>query len=216
MVDHHAQGKNRVDAPWVVALTGGVAAGKSAVAERFQARGIAVHDADVAAREVVAPGSTGLQAITATFGAEVLDADGALDRQAMRQRIFADEDARRKLEAIVHPAVRERLRACVAADCTPYCILAIPLLAETWPQYDWADRVLVVDAPEALRRDRLMHRDGIDEALAGHMLASQVSRERRLELADDVIDNSGTPEQLDHAVDALHHRYLELAAKKSR
>lgn len=216
MVDDHARDRTTGVAPWVVALTGGVAAGKSAVAERFRALGIAVHDADVAARDAVAPGSPGLEAITAAFGAGVLDADGALDRRAMRQRVFDDDDARRKLEAIVHPAVRERLRACVQADCDPYCILAIPLLAETWPQYDWADRIAVVDAPDAMRMERLMRRDGIDAALAGRMLAAQASRERRLELANDVIDNSGTPGQLDHAVQSLHRRYLTLAAEKRR
>lgn len=201
-------------APWVVALTGGVAAGKNAVAERFQALGIAVHDADIAARAVVAPGTPGLGAIVEAFGRQMLDADGALDRKAMRQRVFADDAARAKLEAIVHPAVREWLRERVQADHGPYCMLAIPLLAETWPQYDWVDRVLVVDAPDALRKERLMRRDGIDAELAQRMLASQVARERRLQLADDVIDNGGTPGQLDAAVRALHARYLALAGEK--
>ena len=210
--DHATDGQK----PWVVALTGGVAAGKSAVAERFQALGVAVHDADDAAREAVAPGSAGLQAIVRDFGPGVLDGDGALDRKAMRRRVFDDDDARRRLEAIVHPAVRDLLRQRVRDTRGPYSILAIPLLAETWPQYDWVDRVLVVDAPEDVRRARLMRRDDIDEALARRMLAAQVPPQRRLELADDVIDNSGAPERLAPAVQLLHERYLELAAQARR
>ncbi len=201
----------RRHAGWVVALTGGVAAGKSAVAERFARLGIAVHDADIAAREVVAPGTPGLAAVVAAFGADVLDAHGALDRQAMRARVFDDDAERARLEAIVHPAVSAWLMRKVAADRGPYCILAIPLLAETWPSYDWVDRVLLVDVPAAVRKQRLMQRDGIDAQLAQRMIDAQVPAARRRALADDVIDNSGTPEQLDAAVQALHARYLELA-----
>jgi len=208
--ENPAQGRT----PWVVALTGGVAAGKSAVAARFAALGVAVHDADDAAREAVAPGSAGLEAIVESFGPGVLDADGALDRKAMRRRIFDDEAARRRLEAIVHPAVRDLLHQRVRDTRGPYSILAIPLLVETWPQYDWVDRVLVVDAPDEVREVRLMRRDDIDETLARRMLASQVSRARRLELADDVIDNSGATEPRDAAVRDLHERYLDLGAEK--
>jgi dephospho-CoA kinase len=199
---------------WVVALTGGVAAGKSVVAERFGTLGIAVHDADVAAREVVEPGTPGLNAIVRAFGPDVLDAVGKLDRKTMRERVFADDAARAQLEAIVHPAVRTRLMQHVRADRGPYCMLAIPLLAETWPRYDWVDRVLVVDAPDAIRKQRLMRRDDIGATLAQRMLDAQSPRERRLQLADDVIDNSGTPAQLDAAVRKLHENYLALAAKK--
>lgn len=195
----------------VVALTGGVAAGKSAVAERFRAHGVNVHDADQAAREVVAPGSRALADIVQHFGSDMLDAHGALDRKRMRQRVFDDAAVRAQLEAIVHPAVHAWLRERVQHENGPYCLLDIPLLVETWPQFDWVDRVLVVDAPEHLRMQRLMRRDGIDTALAQRMLTAQADRERRLQLADDVIDNGGDETQLDAAVDALHRRYLMLA-----
>lgn len=196
---------------YVVALTGGVASGKSTVARRFEALGIHVHDADVAAREVVAPDSAALAEIEFVFGAEALDAEGRLDRQAMRKRVFADPDARRRLEAIIHPRVRAWLRRRVGMDCGPYCMLAIPLLVETREHYAWVDRVLLVDAPEALQIERLMQRDGMDRVAAQRMLDAQSSRQQRLAIADDVIRNDGDAAALDAQVTVLHARYLELA-----
>ncbi|SFS06018.1 dephospho-CoA kinase [Dyella sp. OK004] len=198
--------------PYVVALTGGIAAGKSAVTRRFEAQGIAVYDADVAAREVVKPGSEGLQAVVDSFGTDVLDADGQLDRASMRRRVFADEKARRALEAITHPRVRTWLREHAEADRGPYCLLAIPLLAENIEHYRWVQRILVVDAPEAVQLERLMKRDGIDAALAQRMIERQASRSQRLALADDVIENGGDEAALDAAVAELHARYLAFAA----
>ncbi|MFC4528488.1 dephospho-CoA kinase [Dyella halodurans] len=197
---------------FVVALTGGVAAGKSAVSQRFETLGIQVYDADVAAREVIAPGTGGLQAVIDRFGDQVLDARGQLDRAAMRQRVFGDDVARRALEAIIHPRVRAWLHEHAHADRGPYCLLAIPLLAENMDHYRWVDRVLVVDAPEALQLDRLVRRDGIDEALARRMIERQASRTERLTLAHDVIENHGDEAELDRAVSQLHTRYLALAA----
>ena len=140
---------------FVVALTGGVAAGKDAVARRFEALGIHVHDADRAARAVVEPGQPALTEIEFVFGVEVLNEDGTLDRRALRERIFEDAGARARLETILHPRVREWLQRRVTTDRGPYCVLMIPLLAETWPQYDWVDRVLLVDAPEEAQIARL-------------------------------------------------------------
>jgi len=199
---------------YVVALTGGIAAGKSAVTRRFAALGVPVHDADVAAREVVAPGSEGLAAVVAAFGDEMLDAEGRLDRPAMRRRVFADPAARRTLEGIIHPRVRHWLHERALADTTPYCLLAIPLLAENIVHYRWVDRVLLVDAPVEQQLERLVARDGIDEALARRMLAQQARREERLTLAHDVIDNSGDEAALEVAVAKLHQRYLALAADR--
>jgi dephospho-CoA kinase len=195
-----------------IGLTGGIAAGKTAVARRFEVRGVHVHDADVAAREVIEPGTSGWQELVAAFGGDVLDASGRLDRPAMRQRIFADATARGRLEAIIHPRVRLWLRERVLAEQAPYCLLAIPLLAENIDHYRWLDRVLLVDVPETVQITRLIARDGIDEALARRMLAHQASRAERLALADDVIENSGDESALDDAVDELHQRYLALAA----
>ncbi len=195
----------------VVALTGGIAAGKSSVSRRFEALGVPVHDADVAAREVIEPGTEGLAAIVDAFGANVLGADGRLDRPAMRQRVFADPTARKALEAIIHPRVRQWLHDRALAERSPYCVLAIPLLTENVTHYRWVDRVLLVDAPEHVQIQRLMSRDGIDEVLAQRMLDQQASRQARLTLADDVIDNSGDESALDDVVGQLHARYLALA-----
>lgn len=197
---------------YVVALTGGVASGKSAVARRFESHGVHVYDADVAAREVVAPREPALAEIEFVFGTGVLDADGSLDRRVMRERVFADPDARRKLEAIIHPRVRAWLRRRVGMDRGPYCMLAIPLLFENQDDYDWVDRVLVVDAPEALQIERLMRRDGVTREAAQRMLEAQSTRAQRVAIADDVILNDGGESALDARVAALHERYLELAA----
>ncbi|HEV2539599.1 MAG TPA: dephospho-CoA kinase [Frateuria sp.] len=197
---------------YAVGLTGGIAAGKTAVARRFEALGVPVHDADVAARAVVEPGSEGLAAIVAAFGAQVLDADGRLDRPAMRRHVFADAAAKQQLEAIVHPRVREWLHRRVIAETAPYCLLVIPLLAENMAHYRWLDRILLVDVTEAVQIERLCARDGIDRPLAERMLAHQASRAERLALADDIIDNSGSEAALEAHVQALHRRYLALAA----
>ena len=196
----------------IIAMTGGVASGKSAVTRRFEALGVLVHDADVVAREVIEPGTPGLAAVIDAFGADVLGASGWLDRPAMRQRVFADPGARQMLEAIIHPLVRQWLHDRAVADTGPYSLLAIPLLAENIEHYRWVDRVLLVDVPESVQIVRLMKRDNIDETLARRMLAHQASRSERLALADDVIENSGDESLLDQIVAELHQRYLALAS----
>src|SRR4249919_759116 len=197
-----------------VGLTGGIASGKSAVADRFAARGIAVVDADVAAREVVAPGQLALAEIVAAFGDDVLQADGTLDRAALRRHVFGDDAARRRLEGILHPRIRVRMHEQAKRAAGPYVIVAIPLLAEGGGRlaYAWLDRILVVDAPREAQRARLVQRDGIDAALAERMLAAQVDRATRLAIADDVIVNDGPMAALDAEVDALDRRYRAFAS----
>ncbi|HUD43198.1 MAG TPA: dephospho-CoA kinase [Dokdonella sp.] len=201
--------------PLLVALTGGIASGKSTVADRFAALGVPVLDADVVARELVEPPSTALEAIVGRFGTGVLQPDGRLDRRRLRERIFADPAERLALEAILHPAIRHTLRDRAIALPDAYGLIAIPLLNEA-SGYDWVDRVLVVDAPRAVQLERLVRRDGLSPALAESMLDAQLGRERRLALADDVIDNTGTPAELDAQVHRLHARYLELATGAHR
>jgi dephospho-CoA kinase len=198
---------------YIIGLTGGVASGKSEVQRRFAALGVAVADADVAARDALAAGSDGLAEVVAAFGAGVLDASGALDRGAMRRRVFADDDARRVLEAIVHPRVRAMLRAQCAAAAGPYAIAAIPLLAEGGGRdaYPWLARILVVDVPAEMQVTRLRQRDGIDHVLAERMLAAQATRTERLAIADDVIVNDAMLDALDAHVAALDARYRALA-----
>lgn len=199
---------------YVIGLTGGIASGKTAVSQRFEALGITVADADAAARDAVAIGSDGLADVVDMFGASVLAADGSLDRPAMRRRVFTDPDARKRLEGIIHPHVRELLHAACARAQGPYAIAAVPLLAEGGGRraYPWLRRILVVDVPEALQLQRLLQRDGIDELLARRMIEVQATRRQRLAIADDVLANDGPLEALDEQVAALDRLYRNLAA----
>ncbi|WP_045767132.1 dephospho-CoA kinase [Xanthomonas albilineans] len=202
---------------FIVGLTGGVASGKSELGRHFEAKGIVVADADMAARAVVAPGHPALAQIVARFGAQLLREDGQLDRAALRQHIFADAAARRDLEAITHPAIRLLMQQTCREAAGAYAIAAIPLLTEIGARtaYPWLDRILVVDAPEALQHARLTQRDGISADLAQRMMAAQATRAARLAIADDVVVNDGTAAQLQDAVDALDRRYRALAAIKA-
>jgi dephospho-CoA kinase len=204
-------------AAYCVGVTGGVASGKSAVTRCFEALGIAVADADLAARAAVERGSAGLAAVVAEFGTDVLTADGSLDRAAMRRRVFGDDDARRRLEAIVHPLVRAQLHAECTAAPGLYAVAAIPLLAEGGGReaYPWIDRILVIDVPVELQRARLVQRDGVDDALATRMIAAQAHRGTRLAMADDVLVNTGSLEALALHVAALDRRYRALAADQT-
>jgi len=196
----------------VVGLTGGIASGKTAVSQGFEAHGAAIIDTDVLARAVVEPGSDGLQAVRERFGDGVIDAHGHLDRAALRARIFADPEARRDLEAITHPRIRRAATAALARVDAPYAILVVPLLVEAgWT--DCMDRILVVDAPVQQQRERLMARDGTSPAEAERILASQAARDARLALADDVIRNDTDRAALDARVASLHRQYCQQAGQ---
>ncbi|HEV2608103.1 MAG TPA: dephospho-CoA kinase [Xanthomonadaceae bacterium] len=200
--------------PFVVAITGGIASGKSEVSRRFEQLGIVVADADVFARKLVELGQPALEAIVARFGGGVLHADGRLDRSALRRIVFDDECARHDLEAILHPRIRATLSdACIAAR-GPYAMAAIPLLTEGGGRsaYPWLARILVVDVPRDVQLQRLLQRDGSSLEQAERILAAQATREQRLAIADDVIDNSGDIAALAPQVTALHTLYLSLAA----
>ena len=198
---------------YFIGLTGGIASGKSALEKAFAKQGVVVTDADLLAREVVAPGEPALAAVVERFGRDVLRADGQLDRAALRVRVFGDPGQRRALEAILHPAIRARLEAICRAAPGPYAIATVPLLTEGGGRaaYPWLHRILVVDTPAAVQKARLMQRDGIDATLADQMMAAQASRAERLALADDIVVNDGDIHHLQHAADALHLRYLALA-----
>lgn len=193
-----------------VGLTGGIGSGKSTVADCFAALGVPLIDADVIAREVVAAGTAGLASVVEAFGREIVDDTGALDRRRLRERVFADDTARRQLEAILHPLIRAEMRRQVA-DCThPYCIVVVPLLLESG-QRDLVQRVLVVDVPEEVQVARTCTRDHVSEAQVRAIIAAQIPRDDRLARADDVITNDRDDAHLRREVARLHARYLKLA-----
>ena len=198
---------------YAVAVTGGIASGKSAVTAAFEKRGIVVADADLAARDVVAPGSQCLAEITRTFGTKVLTPDGSLDRAAMRALVFADPQARTTLESITHPRIRELLLGQAQQATSPYVVVAIPLLTEIGGRraYPWLQRVLLVDVEPETQWRRLMTRDAMSDETARNMIAAQATPAARMAIADDIVRNEGTLEQLDTAIAELHTLYLRLA-----
>lgn len=204
-------------AAFVVAVTGGVASGKSEATRAFEALGVTVADADVAARAVVEPGQPALAAVVARFGPDCLGPDGRLDRVRMREHVFADPSARADLEALLHPPIRAWLREACEAAPGPYVVVAIPLLAEGGGRaaYPWLDRIVVVDVPEPVQLARLQRRDGVDAGLAARMVAAQASRLRRLAIADDVLVNDGPLEALRSSVARLDSRYRALGGRRA-
>lgn len=203
-------GRRRGTGPLVIGLTGGVASGKSTVGRLFMALGAPLLDGDDVAREVVAPPSPALAAIAARFGPEYLQADGSLDRRRLRERVFAEPAARRDLEAITHPLIRQRIVEWQERQTAPYCILSVAILVESGMD-SLVDRILVVDAPVETQLERLVQRDGIAEPLARQMIAAQAPRRQRLARADDTIDNALPQQALEPQVQRLHQLYLRPA-----
>ncbi len=191
----------------VVGVTGGIGSGKSAVTERFEDLGIEVVDADLAARVIVEPGREALERIAEHFGEDILLADGSLDRAALRRVVFAEEEERRWLEQLTHPLIGQEILDQLHAASSPYVILSSPLLLET-SQGELADMVVVVDVPEEVQLERTMSRDNNDEAQVRRIMAAQLPREKRLERADIVIDNSRSLSELDGVVSELHKEFL--------
>ncbi|ROO28461.1 dephospho-CoA kinase [Salinisphaera japonica] len=193
-----------------IGLTGGIASGKSVVAQSFERLGVTLVDADLVSREIVAPGQPALAEIIERFGPDIVDAEGALKRRDLRAIIFDDDAARRDLEAITHPRIHAGVAARQAAAESEYCILVVPLLTRS-KMIDLVDRVLVIDAPEAVQLERLMGRDDIDEALARKMIAAQEDRAERLAIAQDVLINTGPRSDIADLAAAFHAGYQRLA-----
>ncbi|MEL4203065.1 dephospho-CoA kinase [Plesiomonas shigelloides] len=198
---------------YVVAITGGIGSGKSTVANLFTPYGIEQVDADVIARHVVEPGTPALAAIRAHFGTEVLQSDGALDRAELRARIFAEPEEKQWLNALLHPLIGQAMRQALAAARSEYVLWVVPLLVEN-QLYAEADRVLVVDVSPQTQIQRTHNRDQVPIAQVEQILRAQATREQRLAVADDVINNDGDPSQLSAQVARLHQQYLQLAAAK--
>lgn len=196
---------------YTVGLTGGIASGKTLVADLFIALDVPLIDADLVAREVVRRDSPALADIARAFGADMIQPDGQLDRRRLRERVFADRAELRRLEAITHPRMRQRMLDWIAAQTAPYCIVSAAILLESGMDR-LVQRIAVVDVPESLQLARLCARDDIGESLARQMMAAQSPRALRLDRADEVIDNTGTPQETAAIVAALHRKYLKLAA----
>lgn len=199
------------DKPLRIGLTGGIASGKTTVADMFAELGASVIDTDVIAREIVQPGEPALEAIRETFGAQVISPDGSLDRAAMRAVVFADESARHKLEAILHPQIRETTMQQAASAGGAYQLIVVPLLVES-PLKAFVDRVLVVDCDEQTQIRRLLARDAESEEQARRIIAAQASREDRLAIADDVIENDGDLQETRDQALVLHRSYRQQAS----
>ena len=201
---------------FVVGLTGGIGSGKSTVADLFVAAGAGLVDTDAIAHELTAPDGAAMPAIAAAFGAVVLTPTGALDRAAMRQRVFADAGARQQLEAILHPMIRQLSDARCLAATTPYVVLAVPLLVESGTYRARCDRIVVVDCPESLQIERVMARNGLAADQVRAIMAAQATRADRLVAADDVVLNDGGLTKLYEQVERLHLNYLRQSAEKAK
>ncbi|KGT88353.1 dephospho-CoA kinase [Erwinia typographi] len=195
---------------YTVALTGGIGSGKTTIANAFAARGVDIVDADAIARQVVEPGQPALATIQAKFGQEVILSDGHLDRKAMRERIFTSAENKAWLNALLHPLIQQETRRQLALTHSVWCLWVVPLLVEN-NLHQLANRVLVVDVDRETQLKRTMSRDGISREQAEHILAAQATRERRLAVADDIIDNGGSPESVAARVALLDQHYRRLA-----
>lgn len=199
---------------FVVGLTGGIGSGKSTVADLFVAHGASLVDTDAIAHQLTTAGGLAMPAIIDQFGSEIADTNGALDRAAMRRLVFADPAARAKLEAILHPMIRQISAERCAEATTPYVILAVPLLVESGNYRQRCDRIAVVDCTEAVQVSRVMARNALSAPEVRAILATQASREQRLAVADDIIDNSGGLTKLYPKVAELHLKYLASSSEK--
>ncbi len=200
---------------YVVIITGGIGSGKTAVSDLLQARGAAIVDTDVISRDLTAPGGGAMPALIAQLGADIAAPDGGLDRDRMRKLVFSDPEAKRKLESILHPMIRRDAFRQVQAAVAPYVVLVVPLLVESNAYRDVADRVLVVDCPEAIQIERTMRRSGLAREQVERIVQAQAPRSARLALADDVVVNDAGLDQLTAEVERLHARYLQASKDKA-
>jgi len=194
----------------VIGLTGGIGSGKSTVAARLEALGATVVDTDAISRHLTGPAGAAMERLRAEFGAKFVAPDGSLHREAMRALAFEDAGARARLESILHPAIRAAADEQLAAASGPYALIVVPLLFETRGYLDRVARVLVVDCPEALQVERTVARSGLDPAQVGRIMAAQWPRWRRLQMADDVVWNGGTPAALEPQCARVHREYAQM------
>lgn len=197
----------------LIGLTGGIGSGKSTAATLFEKLGARIIDTDELSRQLTRPGGSAISGIRKTFGAAYINADGALDRAMMRELIFADPSSKARLEAILHPAILDlSKRSASAATTSPYTVVVVPLLFESGAYRNWLHRILVVDCPEEIQIERTMQRNGLSRAAVSSIMAQQLSRSRRIELADDILENATDLNTLTEQVARLNEKYLTIAA----
>lgn len=199
---------------YIVGLTGGIGSGKTTVADLFVERGAALVDTDAIAHELTAANGAAMPALIAEFGTEIAGNGGALDRLAMRRRVFSDPSARGRLENILHPLIRDLSATRCRAAMSPYVVLAVPLLVESGTYRERCDRIVVVDCPESLQVERVMARNGMRRDEVEAIMAAQATRAQRLAVADDVVVNDAGRDKIEQQVAGLHRSYLELSAEK--
>ena len=198
-----------------VGLTGGIGSGKSTVASLFAGLGVAVIDTDVLSHQLTQPGGAAIAAIRSSFGEDYIDATGALDRAKMRQLVFSDNTARQRLEKILHPLILAQAKSQAESSPAPYVLLVIPLLFETDDYQGWLNRTLAVDCPENTQLSRAARRDALSEQAVRAIMARQLPRAQRRQLADDVIENDGSLSDLQAQILPLHRQYLKLAQRSN-
>lgn len=200
---------------YVVGVSGGIGSGKTTVTDLFAKYGIQVIDADLIARQVVEPGTAALAAIVEKFGQRILKPDGHLDRASLRNLVFKDNDSKNWLNQLLHPAIRQMMSLQTRQAQSPYCLLSVPLLVEN-KLYEQVDRVLIVDVQESTQLQRAALRDLSNQQQIQAIMQAQATREQRLAVADDIIDNNGSTDELPEQVRQLHQRYLQLAKERSK
>ncbi len=197
--------------PYVVGLTGGIGSGKSAAAAEFARLGASMVDTDLIAHGLTGAGGAALPALRRAFGEGILAPGGEMDRPRMRELVFRDPQARKTLEGVLHPMIREHSQRQIAAASGPYVVHVVPLLVESGDFRSRVDRVLVVDVPEEVQVERVRARSGLAEDAVRDIMRSQASRAQRLAAADDILDNAGSLEALHEGVAALHQKYLQFS-----
>ncbi len=200
---------------YIVALTGGIGSGKSTVADAFSRLGVTIIDADIIARQVVEPGTPALYAIAEHFGHDMIAPDGTLNRRMLRERIFSHPEEKAWLNALLHPLIQQETQRQISQATSPYVLWVVPLLVEN-KLHEKADRVLVVDVSPTTQIQRTIARDNVAREHAEQILAAQATREARLAVADDVIDNNGAPDAISSDVARLHQYYLAQAVSQEK
>jgi dephospho-CoA kinase len=196
---------------YVIGLTGGIGSGKSAVADQFASLGAAIVDTDVIAHGLTRPGGAAIPKVRELFGDSAISADGAMDRRRVRELVFSDSSAKKRLEGLLHPMIRTESQRQIAAAKAPYVVHVVPLLVESPDYKSRVQRVLVVDCEESVQVERVQRRNGLSADEVRRIIAAQAPRSTRLAAADDVIDNSGPLAAVEPQVRVLHERYISLS-----